>query len=165
MTNFFQRLFSGDTKSSKFPKISWGHRMEGIEYEVENNSLYIDSTFIGSRKIYTDSIKNWKDSEIITQVDKANIFRQIVQFTNKKSKEKPIVVINIDYDKEFWEQLCNENSELIKEIQYSSDKQKEEFQFNFLLDSVRKNGTLEFGNKTIKTESEFLEYWNSRNKK
>lgn len=163
MKNFFQRLFSGDTKSGKFPKISWGHRLEGIVYEVENNSLYIDSTSIGGRKIYIDSIKIWKDSEIITQVEKANIFRQIVQFANKGSKDKPIVVINIDYDKEFWEQLCNENSELIKEVQYDSDKQKEKFQFNYLLDSVRKNGTLIFGDKTIKTESEFLEYWNSRN--
>jgi hypothetical protein len=164
MTNFFQRLFSGDTKSSKFPKISWGHRLEGIEYEIENNSLYIDSTFIGGRKIYTDSIKSWTDNQVITQIDKANIFNQIIQFANKKSSDKPIVIINVDYDKDFWEQLCNENSESIKEVQYDSDKQKEEFQFNYLLDSVRKNGTLIFGDKTIKTESEFLDYWNNRSK-
>lgn len=164
MTNFFQRLFSGDTKSSKFPKISWGHRLEGIEYEIENNSLYIDSTFIDGRKIYTDSIKSWSDNQAISQIDKANIFNHIIQFANKKSSDKPIVVINIDYDKEFWEQICNENSELIKEVQYDSDKQKDEFQFNYLLDSVRKNGILIFDDKTIKTESEFLEYWNNRSK-
>jgi hypothetical protein len=162
MTNLFQRLFSGVAKTNKFPKISWGHRFEGLEYETENNSLYIDSTFIGGRKIYTDSIKTWKDNQLISQSDKAQIFKEVIEFANGKGNDKPIIVINIDYDKEFWEALCKESLDLIKEIQYDSDKQKEHFQFNYLLDSVRKNGTLIFGNKTIKTEAEFLEYWNTR---
>ncbi len=162
MTNFFQRLFSGVARANKFPKISWGHRFEGLEYETENRSLYIDSTFIGGRKIYTDSIKSWKDNELISQSDKAKIFEEVMEFANRKSNEKPIVVINIDYDKEFWEALCKENSDLIKEIQYDSDKQKEDFQFNYLLDSVRKNGTLIFGDTTIQNETELLEYWRKR---
>ena len=165
MTNFIQRLFSTTAETKEFPKISWGHRFEGIEYETENNSLYIDSTFIGGRKIFTDSIINWKDKQVIRQSEKANIFREVVQFANKKSIEKPIIVINIDYEKTFWEALCNENIDFIKEIQYDSDKQKEDFQFNIFLDSVRKKETLIFGDKTIKTETEFLEYWKNRKNK
>ena len=164
MTNFIQRLFSGTGETKKFPKISWGHRFEGIEYETENNSLYIDSTFIGGRKIFTDSIKNWKDEQSIGQIEKADIFKHLIQFANKNTKEKPTIVINIDYDKLFWENLCEESGDLIKEIQYDSDRQKEDFQFNYFLDSVRKKGTLIFGDKTIKTEAEFLEYWKSRKK-
>jgi hypothetical protein len=114
------------------------------------------------RKIYTDSIKTWKDYQPISQADKAKIFKEIIEFSNRKSNEKPIIVINIDYDKAFWEALCKESSDLIKKIQYDSNKQKEDFQFNYLLDSVRKNGTLIFGDKTIKTEAEFLEYWKNR---
>ena len=161
MTNFIQQLFSGTGKTKKFPKISWGHKLEGIEYETENNSLYIDSTFVGGRKIYTDSIKRWKDGKIIGQFEKANIFKHVVQFAYKRTKEKPTIVINIDYDKSFWENLCKESGDLIKEIQCDSDKQKEDFQFNYFLDSVRKNETLIFGDKVIKTEAEFLEYWKS----
>lgn len=162
MKNFIQRLFSGIGETKKFPKIAWGNRFEGIEYETENNSLYIDSTFLGGRKIFTDSIKNWKDEQSIGQVKKGDIFKHVVQFANENSKEKPTIVINIDYDKSFWENLCKESDDLIKEIQYESDIQKEDFQFNYFLDRVRKKGTLTFGDKTIKTETEFLNYWESR---
>jgi hypothetical protein len=164
MTNLFQRLFSRATKANKFPKISWGHRFEGIEYETENNSLYIDSTFIAGRKIYTDSIKDWKDNEPIANSDKTKIFKEIIQFASQ-TNEKPIVVINTDYEKTFWEKLCKESGDLIKGIVYESDKQKEDFQFNYFIDSVRKKETLIFGDKAIKTEGEFLEYWKSRNNK
>ncbi|MGN6532131.1 MAG: hypothetical protein ACTHK0_10295, partial [Ginsengibacter sp.] len=155
MTNLFQTLFSGAAKANKFPKISWGHRFEGIEYETENNSLYIDSTFIAGRKIFTDSIKDWKDNEPIANSDKIKIFKEIIQFASQ-TNEKPTVVINTDYEKAFWEKLCKESGDLIKGIIYESDKQKEDFQFNYFLDSVRKKETLIFGNKTIKTEPEFL---------
>jgi hypothetical protein len=157
MPNIFQRFFN----RNKFPKIDWGQRFEGIEYRTASNFLYIDSTFIGGRKIYTDSIKYWQDKQPIIKSEKVIIFKDIIEFANRNSNQKPIIVINIDYDLTFWETLCQENSDLIKEIQYDSDKSKEDFQFNDLLDSVRKNGTLIFGDKTIKTEAEFLEYWNN----
>ena len=164
MTNIFKRLISANTKSNKVPRISWGHKLEGIEYEIGGNSIYIASTFIGGRKIYTDSIKYWTNTQFISKTDKACIFKEIILFISKKSKDKPIVVINVDYDKDFWEQLCSESSELIKEIEYESDKKKEELEFAYLLDTIRKRGTLIFGDKTIKTESEFMEFWkNSRN--
>ena len=146
----------------KFPKIDWGHRLEGIEYKTETQFLYIDSTFLGGRKIYTDSIKTWSDGQPISQTDKEKLFGEIISFVNRTSKEKPVVIINIDYEKMFWENLCHQSENLIKEIQYDSDKQKEDFQFNYFLDSVRKNQTLIFGDKTIKTEVEFLEYWKNR---
>lgn len=163
MTNFFQKLFSGIDKTSKFPKILWGHRFEGIEYHTAKASIYIDSTFLGGRKIFTDSIRAWKHDEAISQPDKAIIFKEVLEFANGKGNEKPMVVINIDYEKDFWEALCKESSELIKEIQYDSDKQKKDFQYNYMLDSVRKNGILIVDDKTIKTETEFLKYWNNRN--
>jgi hypothetical protein len=161
MTNFLQRLFSKTEKPNQLPKISFGFRGEDIEYVTEGNSLDISSTFIGGRKIFTDSIQNWKNGQLISEDDKTNIFRQVIQFVNKKA-DKPIIVINVDYDKLFWESLCEEYKDQIKATEYDSDKQKEEFQFNYLLTSVQKGGTLEFDDKTIKTEAEFIEYWKNR---
>lgn len=165
MANFFQRFFSGTRKSDKFPRISWGHRLEGIEYETETSSLYIDSTFVKGRRIFTDSIENWRNNQPISQSDKATIFGEIIRFATRKAKEKPIVVINIDNDRPFWEKLCEENAAFIKEVQYESDKQKEDFQFNYFLDSIRKNGILVFADQTIETEAEFVEYWKKRKSK
>ena len=165
MINFIQRLFSKTKKQNIFPKISVGFRLEGIEYETETNSLYIESTNIGGRRLYTDFICKWKDETTITNFEKELIFNQVVQFINKKSSTKPIIVINVDYDKEFWEDLCSKYKDQIKDIEYDSNEKKENFQYNMLLQSVQNNGTLIFDDKTIKTEAEFIEYWKNRTTK
>jgi hypothetical protein len=164
MTNFLQRLFSRTERQILFPKISFGFKGEDIEYVTENNSLCISSTFIGGRKIFTDSIQNWKNGELISEDDKTNIFRQVIQFVNKKS-DKPIIVINVDHDKLFWESLCKECKDQIKTTEFDSDRQKEEFQFNYLLSGIQKGGILVSDGQTIKTETEFIEYWKNRNPK
>jgi hypothetical protein len=165
MTNFIQRLFSKTKKHDTFPRISIGFRLEGIHYETENNSLYIESTRIDGRRLYTDFIDKWKDETTITSLEKEEIFGQVVRFINKKGRTKPIIVINVDYDKEFWEDLCNKHKDQIKEIEYDSNEKKENFQYNMLLDSVRNNGTLIFDDKTIRTEAELIEYWKNRKAK
>ena len=165
MTNFIQRLFSKTEKQNTFPKISLGFRLEGIEYEIEYNSLYIESTYIDGRRIFTDFIEKWKDGTSITNFEKEEIFGQVVEFINKKGKTKPILVINVDYDKEFWEGLCEKYKDQIKEIEYDSNEKKENFQFNTLLQAVQKNGTLVFDDRAIKTEAEFIEYWKNRTTK
>ena len=165
MKNFIQRLFSKTEKQNLFPKISVGFRLEGIEYESQSNSLYIESTHIGGRRLYVDFIDKWKDESNITNLEKEEIFGQVVQFINKKGSTKPIIVINVDYDKEFWEDLCYKYKDQIKEIEYDSNEKKENFQYNMLLQSVKNNGTLIFDEKTIKTEAEFIDYWKNRKTK
>lgn len=161
MGNFIQRLFR---KKRESPKISFGFRGEEIEYITENNSLCISSTFINGRRIYTDSIRYWKNGEIISKDDKATIFRQVVHFANKNPGE-PIIVINIDYDKEFWESLCEKFKPEIKSVEYDSNKQKEEFLLNSLLTTIQKGGSIVLEGIPIKTEAELIEYWKTRNSK
>lgn len=162
MTNFIQRLFSKTGKQNNFPKISLGFRLEDIEYETETKSLYIVSTFVDGRRLYTDSIDKWKDETALTNFEKEEIFRQVVEFINEKGKTKPIIVINVDYDKELWERLCNKYKEQVKEIEYDSNEKKETFQYNMLLQAIQNNGTLMFDDKVIKTEEELIEYWKNR---
>jgi hypothetical protein len=161
MANFIQRLFE---KKPESPKISFGFRGEEIEYIMKKNSLCISSTFINGRRIYTDSIKYWKNGQRISTDEKANIFGQVVHFTNKKS-DNPIIVINIDYDKKFWESLCEKHKNEIKSVEYDSNKQKEEFLFNSLLTTIQKGGSLVVDGIPIKTETEFIEHWKTRNPK
>ena len=158
MANFIQRLFH---KEPGFPKISFGFRGEEIEYITENNSLCISSTFINGRRIYTDSIQYWRNGDTISKDEKANIFRQVVHFANKES-DKPIIVVNIDYDKRFWESLCEEYKTEIKSVEYDSNKQKEEFLLNSLLTTIQKGGSVVVDGITIKTETELIEYWKTR---
>lgn len=112
-----------------------------------------------------DDIQHWKSKSIISDFDKSIIFKDILEFLNKKCKERPIVVINIDHNKRLWENLCEQYIEQIESIEYQSDKEKEQFLFDSMLENIRRGGTLIVDNKTIKTEEQFLNYWQSRDKK
>ncbi|MBV9988343.1 MAG: hypothetical protein JO301_11740 [Chitinophagaceae bacterium] len=165
MLSFFRGLFTTKAAKSSFPKISLGFRGEDLEYVTENDSLYISSTWIDGRRVFMDDIQKWKSSNIITEFDKRVIFRDILEFFNKKAKEKPIVVINVDHDKELWEELCQEYKEQISSVEYQSDKQKDQFAYDCMLDNIRRGGSLIDGNEIITTEEQFLEYWKVRQKK
>ena len=163
--SFLKKIFSRKTDKISFPKISLGFRGEDLEYETQNDSLYISSTWTKGRKIYMDDIQHWKSKNVISDFDKSIIFKDIVEFLNKKCKERPIVVINTDHDKELWENLCKQYTGQIENIEYQSDKEKEQFLFDSLLENIHKGGTLIVDNKTIKIEEQFLNYWQSRDKK
>lgn len=165
IANFFKRLFTRKNDNALFPKISLGFRFEGLEYVTQNDSLYISSTWINGRRIYMNNIQKWKSNNSITDSDKAIIFKNIVNFLNDKTKEKPIVVINIDHDKELWENLCKQYKEQISAIEYESDKEKEDFLYKTFLDNIRRGGSLVVGDQTITTEEQFLEYWKKRSER
>lgn len=166
ISSFLKKLFNQETKKNKTvsPKVSFGFRGEGLEYITENDSLYISSTWINGRRVYMDNIQNWKSKKVISDSDKAIIFKDIVEFLNEKAKEHPIVVINVDHDKELWENLCELYKEQISSIEYQSDKEKDQFIFDSMLDNIRKGGSLIDGNQTIDTQEQFLEYWKSKHK-
>ena len=111
-----------------------------------------------------ENIQFWKSNQIISDAEKTIIFKDIVEFLNRK-KEKPIIVINIDHDKELWESLCDQYKEQIKSIEYQSDKEKDQFLYDSLLNSIRRGNSLIDGNQTITTEAQFLEYWKNRPRK
>ena len=163
--SFLKKIFSRKADKTSFPKISLGFRGEDLEYETQNDSLSISSTWINGRRIYMDDIQHWKSKNIISDFDKSIIFKDILEFLNKKCKERPIVVINIDHNKRLWENLCEQYIEQIESIEYQSDKEKEQFLFDSMLENIRRGGTLIVDNKTIKTEEQFLNYWQSRDKK
>lgn len=165
MLKFLKGLFSSKTEKTSTPKISLGFRGEDLEYVTQSDSLYISSTWINGRRLYLDSIQNWKSNNIISDSDKALIFKDIIDYLNKKIKEKPIVVINVDHDKELWESLCKQYEEQISSIEYQSDKEKDQFLYDSMLDNIRRGGSLIDGDKTITTEEQFLEYWQNRQKK
>lgn len=165
MLSFFRKLFTTKSGKTAFPKISLGFRGEDLDYVLENDSLYISSTWINGRRIFLDSIQCWKSNNKISDLDKAIIFKDILEFINRKTKENPVIVINVDHDKDLWENLCEKYKERIKSIEYQSDKEKDQFLYDSLLNSIRKGNKLIDGNQTITNEEQFVEYWNSRQKK
>lgn len=165
MLRFFKGLWNSNPNKTSYPKISLGFRGEDLEYETESGALYISSTWIKGRRVYLESIQNWKSNKLISDSDKAIIFKDVVEYLNKKTKEKPIVVINVDHYRELWESLCEEYKQLILSIEYQSDKEKDQFLYDTMLDNIRRGGSLVDGDKTITTEEQLLEHWQTRQKK
>ncbi len=163
--NFFKRLFTAKADKTLFPKISLGFRGEDLEYATKIDSLYISSTWINGRRVYMDNVQHWKSKKSVSDSDKAVIFKDIIEFLNDKTREKPIIVINVDHDKELWENLCEEYKEQIISIEYQSDKENDKFVYDSMLDNIRRGGSIIDGNQTIATEEQFLEYWKSRQKR
>jgi hypothetical protein len=164
MLSFFKKLFNTKANNISFPKISFGFRGEDLDYIIKNDSLYIITSWINGRRIFTDSIQYWKSNAKISDSDKAIIFKDIVEFINTRTKENPIIVINVDHDKEIWENLCETHKERIKSIEYQSDKEKDRFLYDSLLNGIRRGNRLINGNQTITTEEQFIQYWNNRRK-
>lgn len=157
--SFFQNLFSNKPSSTSFPKITLGFRGEDLEYKTQNDSVYISSTWIDGRRIYMDNIQSWKSKKLISDFEKSIIFKGIVEFLNKECNEKPIIVINIDHDKQLWENFCEQYKGQIKNVEYQSDKEKEEFLYDSMLKSIRRGDVFIIDNKTITTEEQFFDYW------
>ena len=85
MTNFlrlFKKVFTKKADNASYPKISIGYRGEDLEYETQNDSLYISSTWINGRRVYMEDIQFWRSKAIISDLDKSTIFKDVVMFLN-----------------------------------------------------------------------------------
>lgn len=115
-----------------YPKIKYQPRGEGITYKLENRELFVGTTYHGGERIYTDSIERWENGGALTREEKSKIISDLISFVKRKTSKKPIIVINVDHDKEFWEteieKICQKCT-----IEYTSDKEKEDDVYNMYL--------------------------------
>jgi len=152
MASFIQRIFEWK-KSHRLPKISFSYK-EGIDCVTEHGYLYIYTSF-DKRRVYAGTMNKWKDGQVITKNEKEQILEGITRLYGKR---KFTVVINIDHDKLLWEELCTRHNIM---VEYESDEEIKKSQFDMLLSTIRKGGTVVWDNVTMQTEAALVEYWRS----
>jgi hypothetical protein len=136
-------------------------RGEEVSYLLGDKKLSVAWTHVDGQRIYTDSIDTWDDGAQLTAFEKSAILKDIVLYIKKQTRERPIVVINTDFDKAFWETECNQLKMEISATEYTSEREKDEFLYRMFLEAIP-NLTIE-GVK-ISTKEDLDSYWATRKK-
>jgi hypothetical protein len=153
----------------EIPTIKYGFRGEDIEYTVRGKSAWITFTWCKGDRIYSDSIKKWKDNEKISNEDKVTILKEIISFVDKSHKRswwasaKVIVVINTDDpDKILWEDICRSERKLIKQIEYTSNQGQKKFEREMYLGVLQAGKRLTINTTEITSEKELDDFLRQR---
>jgi hypothetical protein len=77
------------------PEIPFGFRDEGINYKRQGQGLVVDFTWIGSSRLYPDSIAKWSGGTPLSDDEKITVPREVLQFVTREDA-RPTVVINCD---------------------------------------------------------------------
>jgi hypothetical protein len=110
---------------------------------------------MNGRRIYAESIDQWRDGTLIPDVDKVAIIREVAEFLGSR-RESTIVVINRDDPAAgLWEQACVGMRGDLAGIEYTSEAEKRANWRAMLRGSV-KNGLVVDGVK-ITNECELEE--------
>lgn len=143
----------------KYPRLQLDFRGEGISYSMPDKKLYVAWTHIEGQRIYTDSIDKWDNGVQLTTIEKTSVFGEIILYMRMQTREKLIIVINTDFDKNFWEIECGKVKSDIKSIELTSDKEKDDLLYNMLLETIPK---LTIEGVKITNKEEFDNYWSTR---
>jgi hypothetical protein len=142
-----------------YPKIKYEPRGEGITYRLEDRELFVATSYHDGERIYTDSVEKWGNRGVLTQKEKGKVISDLVDFVRKEKLKNPIIVINADKDKEFWENEIEKIRNKIKAIEYTSEKEKDDVEYNMYLTFLPK---LTIEGYEIKTKEDLDNYWATR---
>ena len=145
----------------KYPRLQLSVPGEGVSYSMPDKTLYVAWTHIDGQRIYTDSIDKWEKGATLTAIEKSTAFMDIVAYMRKQTREKLIIVINSDFDRTFWENECEKLKNEIKSIEYTSDKEKDDFLYNMYLETIP---NLTIDGIKISNKADLDNYWQTRKK-
>jgi len=140
------------------PKLSYGFRGEGVDYRNGDRELEIDFTWGDGPRIFTDSVRAWKDGPELTFAERREVLRNTVAFV-REGRQKPIVVINSD-DPFVWEwtTICTELRGEIADVEMTSDAAYRAFQKKMLMDSLAAGSRVSVDGKPLATEADVDRY-------
>ncbi|WP_276371938.1 hypothetical protein [Chryseolinea sp. H1M3-3] len=145
-----------------YPKIKYEPRGENITYKLEDRELFVATTYHDGERIYTDSIEKWDNGRLLTHEEKSKAISDLVDFVRRTKSKNPIIVINVDKDKQLWEREIERLKIKIKSIEYTSEKEKDDVEYNMYLGFLP---MLTIGGYEIKTKEDLDNYWITRKKR
>jgi hypothetical protein len=151
------RIFGFGPK--KYPHMQYDIRGELVSYLLPDKKLLIAWSHIDGQRIYTDSIEKWTGGVDLTLSEKSSVFGDTIGYLRRQTREKLIIVINTDRDKSFWENESKKFSSDIKAIEYTSDRNRNDFAYNMLLAEIP---ILTVDGIKITTKEELDNYWLSK---
>ncbi len=134
------------------PAIAFGFRGEDVDYRRRGLTLSVAFTWIGGPRLYPGSITRWSDGGRLTDEDKSNVFRDVLQFVAREG-ERPTVVINVDdASRALWDEVCSANAPLVTAVEYTSDDAEHAREREMYLSSLRAGKGLSVDGVEIRDE-------------
>jgi hypothetical protein len=137
---------------SDAPRLSFGFRGEGINYQRQGQGLVVDFTWIGGPRVYPDSIAKWSGGTLLTDDEKMTVLHEVLQFVTLE-EGRPTVVVNSDApSRMLWEQVCSSNAALVAAIEYTWDETEFARERDGYLSAVRAGRELSVDGVDIRDE-------------
>jgi len=151
---------------TSYPQIKNGFKGEGLVYELGDRQVNVPTTWDKVEKIYLDGINDWREKEQwyrggqLTTDEKIKIFRDVASSIYERTGKRPIVIINIDRDKDFWESACEQFNKKISGVEYTATSEKDSTEYNMYLSLVKTGLTI--GGQVIKDKADLDDYWKNK---
>ena len=162
--DIFRRKIGGRVESN-VPELEFGNRGEDVIYRLPGKEIYVVSTWLEGRRVYTEDIDKWQDGSPLSEEEEKKIFSDVLHFLGRKG-EPPLVVINTDDPlKDLWEQMCSLNQSLIKGIEYTSDEVHFQNEREMWLGLIKAGQTVTLEGVEVRTENELDEVMQKQRKR
>ena len=134
------------------PRISFGFRGEGINYQRQGQGLTVDFTWIGGPRVYPDGIATWSCGTLLTDDEKLTVLREVLQFVTLEDGRPTVVVNADDPSRTLWEEVCSSNAALVAAIEHTSDETEFARERDGYLSAVRAGKELSVDGVDIRDE-------------
>jgi hypothetical protein len=107
--------------------LEFGFRGEDIIYRDGDKEAEIAFTYMKGPRIFTDSMRRWKDGTPFTDAERREVLGRAVAFVTAH-RERPVIVVNVDDPAAGnWMSICDELRGEIDSVETDSDAQQRAF--------------------------------------
>jgi inner membrane protein len=136
------------------PHLEFGFRGEDITYRSAGGEADISFTYIRGPRIYTDSMKGWKDGRPFTAAERREILGHTVAFV-KKQRELPTIVVNVDDPLAAeWFAICEEMQGSIAGVERISDQDYRDTQKKMMMGFLKSGKGVTANGMHLRTEED-----------
>jgi hypothetical protein len=136
------------------PHLEFGFRGEDITYRAVGGEAEISFTYIRGPRIYTDSMKGWKDGRPFTAAERREILGHTVAFV-RKQRELPTIVVNVDDPLAAeWFAICEEMRGAIAGVERTSDQDYRDTQKKMMMGFLKAGKGVTANGMHLRTEED-----------
>lgn len=136
------------------PHLEFGFRGEDITYRAASGEAEISFTYMRGPRIYTDSMKGWKDGRPFTAAERREILGHTVAFV-RKQREVPTIVVNVDDPLAAeWFAICEEMQRAIAGVERISDQYYRDTQKKMMMGFLKAGKGVTANGMHLRTEED-----------
>jgi hypothetical protein len=139
---------------STSPHLEFGFRGEDISYRSASGDAEISFTYMRGPRIYTDSMRGWKDGRPFTAAERREVLGHAIAFV-RTHRETPTVVVNTDDPLAGeWFAICEELRGEIAGVERITDQSYRDTQKKMMMDMLEAGKGVIVNGMKLRTEED-----------